>query len=93
MEIFQAPAWVIAVPILALLALYIGISSYLSYRRCPQIKGPWLASVSDLWLFQTTFAGRMYLDCAAELDKYGESVPPSARPPYPKASIKDPWYA
>lgn len=66
-----ASAGVIVLITLTLLALYTGASCYLNYQKCPQIKGPWLASISDLWLFHTTSAGRMYMDCAAELDRRG----------------------
>ncbi|KAJ9611407.1 hypothetical protein H2200_004591 [Cladophialophora chaetospira] len=67
----RAQAGVIIWSTLTLAVLYIGISLYVNYRKCPQIKGPWLASVSNLWLFRTTSAGRMYEDCAAVLDQHG----------------------
>lgn len=46
---------------------------YRNYRRCHQVKGPWLASVSSLWLFRSTFRSRIYLDCASLLNEYGRS--------------------
>ena len=56
----------------ASLLFYIVTVLYLNYRKCPQIKGPLLASVSGLWLFWSTFASRVSLDCAAEHEKYGK---------------------
>ncbi|KIX05641.1 uncharacterized protein Z518_03613 [Rhinocladiella mackenziei CBS 650.93] len=73
-ETLQTQTGVIIFTTFTLLVLYTGVSLYVNYRKCPQIKGPRLASVSDLWLFRTTSAGRTYVDCAAELDRYGSLV-------------------
>lgn len=60
------------VPVLSvLLAIYIVARLYLNYRKFPQFKGPFLASISGLWLFRETLAGRMYVTCADALEKYG----------------------
>lgn len=53
---------------------YLGLTLFLNYRLCPNIRGPLIASVSGIWLFRTTFAGRIYLDMPAVLAKYS-SVP------------------
>ncbi|KIW39474.1 uncharacterized protein PV06_08085 [Exophiala oligosperma] len=71
MSDLQAHASLIALSTLTLVVLYTGVSLLINYRRCPQIKGPWLACVSELWLFRSTTAGRMYEDCSAVLDQYG----------------------
>ena len=47
------------------------MSLYLNYRKLPQFKGPFLASISGLWLFRETLAGRMYVTCAEALETYG----------------------
>lgn len=57
--------------ITALLLVYLPVSAYLNYRKCPQIKGPWLASVSGLWLFVATAGGDLNLHVAALFEKYG----------------------
>lgn len=57
--------------VLAILALYTVVSLYLNYRKYPQFDGPFLASISGLWLFRETLAGRMYLTCADALEEYG----------------------
>lgn len=74
----QTHAAVIALSTLTLVVLYTGLSLLVNYRKCPQIKGPWLACVSELWLFRSTTAGRMYEDCASVLDQYGTSLSPSS---------------
>ncbi|KAK5260716.1 hypothetical protein LTS03_011382 [Exophiala xenobiotica] len=71
MSDLQTNAAVIALSTLTLVVLYTGLSLLVNYRKCPQIKGPWLACVSELWLFRSTTAGRMYEDCASVLDQYG----------------------
>jgi|ERR1700677_3104915 hypothetical protein len=62
----------------ALLATYIVTSLYLNYRKYPQFKGPFLASISGLWLFRETSAGRMYASCADALEKYGRQQLPTS---------------
>lgn len=76
MSDLQAHAAVIALSTLTLVVLYTSVSLLVNYRKCPQIKGPWLACVSELWLFRSTTAGRMYEDCSSVLDQYGRSLPP-----------------
>jgi hypothetical protein len=53
---------------------YIVVSCYLNYRKCSQFSGPFLASISGIWLFKHTFNGQLYLDCAAALEQYGSPV-------------------
>lgn len=84
MSDLQAHASLIALSTLTLVVLYTGVSLLINYRRCPQIKGPWLACVSELWLFRSTTAGRMYEDCSAVLDQYGRSLPLSSSSRSPK---------
>ena len=60
--------------ITALLLVYLPESAYLNYRKCPQIKGPWLASISGLWLFVATANGDLNLHIAALFEKYGNYV-------------------
>ncbi|KAI1612921.1 pisatin demethylase [Exophiala viscosa] len=71
MAIFSPTPDLVALVGLGLLVLYSGVRCYLNYRMCPQVKGPFLASISGLWLFMSTYRSRIYLDCADELDKYG----------------------
>jgi hypothetical protein len=66
----------ISTPILVLILLaffiiYIAVTSYIEYRTYSQFKGPFLASISGLWLLNVTWQGRMYLACAEALEKYG----------------------
>ena len=64
---YRNPVPTLSVP----LATYIVVSLYLNYRKLPQFKGPFLASISGLWLFRETLAGRMYVTCAEALETYG----------------------
>ena len=60
------------VPVLSVLfAIFVVARLYLNYRKFPQFNGPFLASISGLWLFRETLAGRMYVTCADALQKYG----------------------
>lgn len=52
--------------------IYLVGSIYLSYRKLRHIKGPWLASVSPLWMFYYTCRGTLYLAVEDALKKYGE---------------------
>jgi hypothetical protein len=53
---------------------YLLVFYYLNYRKCSQFPGPFLAKFSGTWLFIHTFNGQLYLDCAAEIEKYGSPV-------------------
>jgi len=54
--------------------LYFVTSTYLSYRKLRHIKGPWLASISPLWMFYYTCRGELYLAVENALKKYGKEV-------------------
>jgi hypothetical protein len=58
----------------SIFVLYLVVSYYLNYRKCSQFPGPFLASISGAWLFQHTFNGQLYLDCAAAIEQYGSPV-------------------
>lgn len=52
------------------LALWLAAAVY-SYRRLRHFSGPWLGSVSKLWMMRSTYGGRMHLDVADVCKKYG----------------------
>lgn len=67
----QIPSAVnLAAVVLSSVAIYVISSLYLNYQKYPQFKGPFLASISGLWVFRETYAGRLYLSCAEALEKY-----------------------
>lgn len=51
--------------------IYWVISTYLAYRKLQHIKGPWLASISPLWMFYYSCRGTLYLAVEDALRKYG----------------------
>ena len=51
--------------------VYWVVSTYLSYRKLQHIKGPFLASISPLWLFYQTIRGRLNIAEYEVLQKYG----------------------
>ena len=58
------------------------VTTYLQYRKLRHIRGPWLASISPLWMFYYTCRGTLYLAVEDALKKYGKStshVLPNAR--------------
>ncbi|KAL4877399.1 cytochrome P450 [Aspergillus karnatakaensis] len=57
-----------AIAILLAVWLILSIRSYLRLRRFP---GPWVGSVSKLWMMRSTLDGRMHLDVAEACKKYG----------------------
>ncbi|KAK7900958.1 hypothetical protein LTR67_003243 [Exophiala xenobiotica] len=68
-------SWLAVVGGLASLGLaYWVVSVFLSYRKLRHIKGPWLASISPLWLFYYTCRGTLYLAVEDALKKYGSPV-------------------
>jgi hypothetical protein len=71
---YLAPLPILAGLVFALL-VYVAVATFLSYRRLQHIKGPWLASISPLWLFHHTVRGRVYLACQEALIKYGRDPP------------------
>jgi hypothetical protein len=54
--------------------IYLVTSTYLSYRKLRHIKGPWLASISPLWMFYYTCRGTLYLAVEDALKKYGKEL-------------------
>lgn len=60
--------------VVGIVVLWLVVSYYLNYRKCSQFPGPFLASISGLWLFKHTFNGRLYLDCAEVIEQYGSPV-------------------
>jgi len=57
------------------LSLYALISSFMSFWRLRHIPGPPLACVSQLWLFQITAQGRLYLAAEDAFKQYGRLLP------------------
>ena len=53
-------------------AVYWTVTTYIQYRKLQHIKGPWLASISPLWMFYYTCRGTLYLAVEDALRKYGE---------------------
>lgn len=61
-----------------LIVLFLGyliLSTYLQYRKLQHIRGPWLASISPLWLFYYACCGTLYLAVEEALEKYGKPIP------------------
>lgn len=54
--------------------LYFITSSIRSYRKLQHIRGPPLAAFSQLWLFNVTSKGDLYLDMQRVINKYGTIV-------------------
>lgn len=52
--------------------LYFLITTIISYRKLRHIKGPRLAALSQLWLFNVTAKGDVYLAAEHVLRKYGK---------------------
>ncbi len=52
---------------------YFVTSRSLSYRKLRQFPGPFLASFSELWLFNVTAKGDLYLSAEKALRKYGKA--------------------
>jgi len=65
---------VIISSIISLYALYWTVTTYIQYRKLQHIKGPWLASISPLWMFYYTYQGTLYLAVEDALNKYGEHI-------------------
>jgi hypothetical protein len=62
-------------PALALLLIvYYGVTTAISYRRLAHIPGPRLAAFSELWFFNATSKGDLYLEAERVLRKYGVLV-------------------
>lgn len=60
------------VGVLLLYVTYWSFSTYRQYRRLSHIKGPWLATVSPLWMFYYACQGTLYLAVEGALKRYGE---------------------
>ncbi|KAJ9606749.1 hypothetical protein H2200_008758 [Cladophialophora chaetospira] len=55
-------------------AVYWTVTTYIQFRKLQHIKGPWLASISPLWMFYYTCRGTLYLAVEDALKKYGSPV-------------------
>lgn len=65
-------------PFLALVfVVYTIVSTYLSYRKLRHIKGPFIASISPLWLFYQTIRARVNVAGEEVLREYGRNENPS----------------
>ena len=53
------------------LVCYLLVASIVNYRRC-NFDGSFLAKISGAWLFMYTASGKLYLDCAEAIEKYGK---------------------
>lgn len=62
-----------------LLSSYWIITTYLQYRKLQHIKGPWLASISPLWMFYYSCKGTLYLAVEEALKKHGTTNPTNPR--------------
>jgi hypothetical protein len=49
----------------------IAAHTFYSWHRLRHIKGPFLASISKLWLARAVSGGKMHLEFAAACQKYG----------------------
>lgn len=56
---------------------YFVIGAIVNYRKLSQFKGPPLAAISRLWLFNKTLRAGVYQAEKDALAKYGERVRPS----------------
>lgn len=63
--------------LLIVLICYLLVASVVNYRRC-NFDGPFLAKISGAWLFMHTASGKLYLDCAEAIERYGEQKPDSS---------------
>lgn len=65
-------------PALVLLCIsvtcYLVLSTILSYRKLQQFPGPTLAKFSELWMFNVTAKGDLYLSAERVLRQYGRSM-------------------
>jgi hypothetical protein len=52
-------------------AVYFAISTLISYPKLRHVPGPALAAFSELWLFNATSKGNVYLSAEDVLRKYG----------------------
>jgi len=50
------------------------VTTYNQYHKLRHVKGPWLASISPVWLFYYTCKGTLYLAVENALKKYGMRV-------------------
>ena len=67
----HATSWPVLPVVIALIAIYYGVTTYISYRRLAHIPGPKLAALSELWFFNATSKGDLYLEAERLLRKYG----------------------
>jgi hypothetical protein len=71
-SIFAASHVLLALAAIVTVAVvWLVVSAVVSYRRLRHISGPWLAGISQLWLFNVTFRGDLYLAMEEVLEKYG----------------------
>jgi len=60
---------------------YYVVTTIVSYRKLQHIPGPRLAAISELWMFNVTAKGDIYLEMEKTLRKYGilhlPTMPPS----------------
>jgi hypothetical protein len=69
--ITEAPLWAIALTAATLVLL--GVTTWRSYSRLSHIPGPKLAAFSQLWIFNTTSKGDLYLQAEHVLRQYGRA--------------------
>lgn len=67
----RATFWPVLLAAVALFVIYCGVTTYISYRRLAHIPGPRLAAVSELWFFNATSKGDLYLEAERVLRQYG----------------------
>ena len=70
---FFLPTYVTLLGFTAFL-VYVLVNYVISYRKLRQFKGPFLASLSQYWLFKATLDGRVSPAGADVLKKYGEAL-------------------
>lgn len=69
---------VVASSLVCLYGFYWTVTTYNQYGKLRHIKGPWLASVSPLWMFYHSCKGTLYLAVEDALQTYGMNVPSSS---------------
>ena len=69
---FAASPSLLGLAALGIVALaWLVVNTFVSYRKLRHIPGPWLARISQLWLFNVTFKGDLYLAMEDVIQKYG----------------------
>ncbi|OAL19458.1 hypothetical protein AYO22_09620 [Fonsecaea multimorphosa] len=72
LSVLEVPQTQLGLAFLGVAAVvWFGFSTVISYRKLSHIPGPWLACFSQLWIFNVTSKGDLYLTMEEVLHKYG----------------------